>query len=78
MVLRVLVVHPCDAGSLGAAAAAAQDHRRGLYPVSLAGLRKDQNSEFKVLLSQRHKVEKNHKSNQGKLDPITLLFCQKE
>ena len=58
MVLRVLVVHPRDGGSLGAAAATAQDHRRGLHPVLLAGLRKDQNSEFKVLLSQRHKVEK--------------------
>ena len=58
MVLRVLVVHPRDGGSLGAAAAAAQDHRRGLHLVSLASLSKDQNSEFKELLSQHGKVEK--------------------
>ena len=73
MVLRVLVVHPCDGGSLGAAAAAAQDHRRGLYPVSLAGLRKDQNSEFKVLLSQCRKVEKI--INQTNVSWIPSLSC---
>ena len=75
MVLRVMVVHPRDSVSLGAAAAAPQDHGKGLYQVSLAGLRKDQNSEFKVLLSQCRQVEKSY-PNQLKLDPITLLLCQ--